>query len=106
MEFSAYYPIWNKLTGEQQLLLQQHITTREVPKGTLIHSGMDCTGLLLVGSGQLRAYILSEDGREITLYRLFERDMCLFSASCMMNSLQFDITIEAEKDSVFWVIPA
>lgn len=106
MEFSAYYPIWNKLTGEQQLLLQQHVTTREVPKGTLIHSGMDCTGLLLVGSGQLRAYILSEDGREITLYRLFERDMCLFSASCMMNSLQFDITIEAEKDSVFWVIPA
>lgn len=57
-------------------------------------------------SGQLRAFILSEDGREITLYRLFERDLCLFSASCMMRSIQFDITIQAEKDTELWVIPA
>ena len=66
----------------------------------------DCTGLLLIQSGQLRAFILSEDGREITLYRLFERDLCLFSASCMMRSIQFDITIQAEKDTELWVIPA
>ena len=50
-----------------------------VKKGTVIHNGsMDCTGLLLVKSGQLRAFILSEEGREITIYRLFDRDMCLF----------------------------
>lgn len=73
----------------------------------MIHNGsMNCTGLLLVQSGQLRAYILSDEGREITLYRLFDRDMCLFSASCMMRSIQFDITIEAEKDTSLWIIPA
>ena len=73
----------------------------------MIHSGgMDCTGLLLVKSGQLRAYILSDEGREITVYRLFDRDICLFSASCMLRSIQFDITIEAEKDTSLWVIPA
>ena len=66
---------------------------------------MDCTGLLLVKSGQLRVYILSEEGREITLYRLFELDMCLFSASCMLRSIQFDVTIAAEKDTEFWVVP-
>lgn len=71
---------------------------RSAPKGTVLHNGdMDCTGLLLVKSGQLRAYILSDEGREITLYRLFERDICLFSASCMLRSIQFDITIEAER---------
>ena len=58
----------------------------------------------MVCSGQLRACILSEEGREITLYRLFERDICLFSASCMLRSIQFDITIEAEKDATFYVI--
>ena len=67
---------------------------------------MDCTGLLLVKSGQLRAYILSDEGREITIYRLFDRDMCLFSASCMMRSIQFDVTIEAEKDTELWIIPS
>lgn len=63
-------------------------------------------GLILVTSGQLRAYTVSEDGREITLYRLFERDICLFSASCMMNSIQFDIAISAEKDTGVLLIPS
>ena len=60
---------------------------------------MDCTGLLLVRHGQLRAYILSDEGREITIYRLFDRDMCLFSASCILRSIQFDVTIETEKNA-------
>ena len=62
--------------------------------------------MLLVKSGQLRAYILSDEGREITLYRLFDRDLCLFSASCIMRSIQFEVSIEAEKDTDLWVIPA
>lgn len=107
MNLSAYFSIWNKLTASQQQLLQQNASPRSVKKGTIIHNGsVDCTGLLLVSSGQLRAYILSDEGREITIYRLFERDMCLFSAYCMMNSIQFEITIEAEKDSELWVISA
>ena len=61
--------------------------------------------MLLIHSGQLRAYILSDEGREVTIYRLFEQDLCLFSASCMMNSIQFEIMIEAEKDTKVWVIP-
>lgn len=81
--------------------------TRNVKKGTILHNGsMDCTGLLLIKVGQLRAYILSDEGREITIYRLFDMDMCLFSASCIMRSIQFEVTIEAEKDTELWVIPA
>ena len=106
MEFSSYFPIWNKLTQEQQQILERSAVLHKVAKGTVVHNGnLVCTGVLLVGSGQLRAYMLSEDGREITIYRLFERDMCLFSAACMMNSVQFEVTIETEKDSEFWIIP-
>lgn len=56
--------------------------------------------------GAARAYILSDEGREITIYRLFDRDLCLFSASCIMRSIQFEVTIQAEKDTDLWVIPA
>ena len=71
-----------------------------------MHNGSNhCTGLILVISGQIRAFTISDDGREITMYRLFERDICLFSASCMMNSIQFDITISAEKESQVLIIP-
>ena len=106
MDFSQYFPIWNKLTDDQRQRISQRVMRREVKKGTLLHDGSnECTGLLLVRSGQLRAYILSDEGREITIYRLFDRDMCLFSASCIMRSIQFDITVEAEKDTELWLIP-
>ncbi len=106
MALSEYLPVWNKLTANQQQRLSNTVTGRRVKKGTVIHNGeLECTGLLLVQSGQLRAYILSPEGREITVYRLFERDLCLLSASCMMRSIQFEITIEAEKDTQFLIIP-
>lgn len=105
MEFQELFPIWNKLTTQQQSLMAQAISYRSVKKGEIIHSGDDCTGLYLIKSGQLRAYILSDEGREITVYRLFDRDICLFSASCMIRSIQFEITIEAEKDTNLWLIP-
>ena len=106
MEFQNCFPIWDKLNTGQQSCILDNLVSHHVKKGTIIHSGsMDCTGLLLIKSGQLRVYILSDEGREITLYRLFELDMCLFSASCMLRSIQFDVTIAAEKDTEFWVVP-
>lgn len=107
MDFQAYFPVWDRLTKAQQDRLSGSLITRKVKKGAILHSGSaDCTGLLLIQSGQLRACILSDEGREITIYRLFDRDMCLFSASCMMRSIQFEVVIEAEKDTQLWVIPA
>ena len=106
MEFAEYFPIWNKLTPRQKEELAARAVYRRAEAGALLHRGDgDCLGLLVLRSGQLRAYIVSEEGREVTLYRLFERDMCLFSASCMMRSIQFEVTIQAEKDTEFWVIP-
>ena len=107
MEFQSYFPIWDKLNKVEQNRIADSLITRKVRKGTVVHNGsMECTGLLLIKTGQLRAYILSDEGREITIYRLFSRDMCLFSASCIMRSIHFDITIEAEKDTDLWIIPA
>ena len=107
MEFQNYLPIWDKLTPDQQARLREVVDFRKVPKGTFIHdSSADCLGLLLIRTGQLRTYILSEEGREITLERLFPYDVCLLSASCVMPDMQFNIMIEAEKDSEFWSIPA
>ena len=107
MTFQDAFPVWDKLQSDQQARILQTLIFRSVKKGTMLHNGDDdCTGLLLVKSGQLRAYILSEEGREITLYRLFDRDLCLFSASCIMRSIQFAVTIQAEKDTDLWVIPA
>ena len=107
MEFAEYLPFWKELTPRQQETITGVIEYRQVKKGVHIHdSSADCLGLVAVHTGQLRAYILSEDGREITIGRLFPYDVSLLSASCVMPDMQFNIMIEAEKDSSFWSIPA
>ena len=107
MEFAEYLPFWSKLTPQQQQQIAQVVEFRKVTKGTHIHdSSEECLGLVMVRSGQLRAYILSEDGREITISRLFDYDVSLLSASCVMPDMQFNVMIEAEKDTQFWSIPA
>ena len=107
MEFSEFLPFWDKLNAEQRQRIAGVIEYHQVKKGTHIHdSSADCLGLVMVRSGQLRAYILSEDGREITISRLFEYDVSLLSASCVMPDMQFNVMIEAEKDTQFWSIPA
>ena len=106
MDFSTHFPIWDKLTPAQQKTISQTSFQRSVSKGTVLHNGsVSCLGMLLILSGQLRSYIVSDEGREITLYRLFERDVCIFSASCVMQNIQFEVTIEAEKDSEILVLP-
>lgn len=107
MEVSEFFPVWNKLTENQRATIAGAAFERDFPKGGILHKGgTECTGLILVQSGQLRAYTMSPDGKEITLYRLFERDICLLSAACMMNGMQFAVTLTAEKDSSVIVIPA
>ena len=106
MNFSEYFPVFSKLTKQEQLALTDSVTLRKMKKGTVIHGGdEECLGLLVIRSGQLRSFIFSEEGREITVYRLFDHDICLFTASCVMKSIQFDVTVSAEKDTDAWIVP-
>jgi len=103
----SFFHFWEELDREQQETLLLHSQTRQFQKGDLIIPYEDqCLGLLLVQSGQLRAFVLSESGKEVTLYRLYELDICLFSASCIMNNIQFTIQIEVEKDTSALLVPS
>ncbi len=104
-DLEEFFPVWSKLSHEEQDFLVQGCTYRSVGKDIMLHSGiMDCIGLTLVKKGRLRAYIVSENGREITLYRLFERDMCLFTSACEMPNIQFDVNVETEEESEIIII--
>ena len=107
MSIADNFPVWKDLTEQQRALIREQAVLKTVRQGTVVHNGsMDCLGMLLIRSGQLRTYILSDEGREITIYRMFDQDVCLLTASCVMPNIQFEIIIEAEKDTEFWVIPS
>ncbi len=91
---------WSRLSKSEKELLLKNTSVLKYKKGAPIHSAdYQCIGMLLVKSGSLRVYILSEDGREITLYRINSGEVCILSASCVLKSITFDVHIDAVSDS-------
>lgn len=105
-EIEAYLPFWSGLSAAQQEKIRLEAVEKTAEKGDIIHRGSgDCLGFVIIKSGQLRAYVVSEEGKEITVYRLFERDMCLLAASCIFRNIDFEIWMEAREKTTYWVIP-
>ena len=102
---ARYFTFWDELTPAERELFCDSTAPAHYEKGTSIRSESDdCVGLLLVKSGQLRVYLLSDEGRDVTLYRLFPGDICVFSASCVLDAITFDVFIDAEEDTDLLVI--
>ena len=107
MMYENLFPFWSKLTENEKEVIKNAAYTEKYNKGMLMHRTEDsCKGLMTVLDGQLRTYILSEEGREVTLFRVNAEEVCVLSASCLMDSITFDVLIEATEDTEVLVIPA
>jgi len=94
------FPFWNKLSLLDQEFLEQGTIIKKYIKAENIHGGgLNCTGIIGVVSGRLRVYLLSEEGKEVTLFRLLENDICVLSASCIIKNIEFDVYVDAEVNS-------
>ena len=105
MTFEECFPIWDKCNDTEKEVLKNSAEHVHYEKGQPILTGLECLGMILVDEGQVRAYCTSDEGREITLYRMFEHDLCILSASCLLPNIQFTIYMTAEKDTDVWIIP-
>ncbi|MGL5327728.1 MAG: cyclic nucleotide-binding domain-containing protein, partial [Peptostreptococcaceae bacterium] len=96
---------YNLLSNEEQKKLIYKSNLMSYKKCQLVsNKNSTCTGILVVSQGQFRTYISAPSGREITLFTLLERDVCMLSASCAFNNLTYNINIEADMDSTAIVI--
>ena len=99
-------PFWTSLTEQEKEILRKSAVTRRYEKGSFIHSSdRDCLGMLFILSGEIRTYILSDEGREITLFRLYPNDLCVLSASCVISQISFDTQMTARQDTEVLIIP-
>jgi len=102
--FRELFPFWEELSETDKEYICTNSTALTYKKGITIHNGEECSGVIFVRSGSLRVYIMSEDGKDITLYRLHAGDMCMLSASCVLQAVTFDVFIDAEENSECYVI--
>lgn len=100
-------PFWTSLTEQEKEILRKSAVIRRYEKGSFIHSSdRDCLGMLFIISGEIRTYILSDEGREITLFRLYPNDLCVLSASCVISQISFDTQMTARQDTEVLIIPS
>ena len=102
--FRELFPFWDTISEKERDYICENTRALTYKKGTKAHDGNECSGVIFIKSGCLRVYILSEEGKEITLYRLHDGDVCMLSASCVLQTITFDVHVDAEENSECYVI--
>lgn len=105
-KIERYFPFMEHLSDEEAERLKKNVLSKTFSKGEIISGNADsCTGMILVEKGDVRVSIISEDGRQITLFHVMEKEVCVMTASCVISQLTFDTIISAEEETTIWVIP-
>ena len=102
--YKEIFPFWDRIPEADREYICQNSYTVTYPKGKNIHDGSECSGVIIVRSGSIRLYMMSDEGKEITLYRLHSGDMCMLSASCVLEAITFEVFLDVEEDSECYVI--
>ncbi len=107
MDYANIFPFWKHLSEAEKDSIKDAIYTEVYDKKkTMYQSHENCKGLITVLSGQLRSYIISDEGREVTLFRVYSKDVCVLSASCLMDTIDFEVLVEAFEGTKVLVIPS
>ena len=100
-------PFWNLLTDKEKEILKDNTIERTYSKGSIVfNNSSSCLGLLNVISGQVRAYLVSDEGKEVTIFKLEDNDLCVLSASCIIKQITFDTQLVANEDTKVLIVPS
>lgn len=102
----GHLPFWSSLSEDEKERVRQRAFVNHYEKGNIINNcNNECLGMLLVLSGEIRTYLLSEEGREVTLFRLYAGDLCVLSATCVISQITFETQMIAQQDTKVLIIP-
>ena len=106
-QYLTRLPFWEMLTKQEQELVRSGAFLRCYKKGAFVHSGdNECLGMLLLLEGEIRTSLLSDEGREVTLFRVYSGGLCVLSASCVIKQITFEIQMTAQQDTKALTVPA
>ena len=98
-------PYWDKLSGSEIEGLERNTVIRSYNKGAFLKRPTEsCLGMIHILSGSVRALMISEEGREVTLFRLCSGDSCILSASCVLAQVSLETEMIATEDTQILVV--
>lgn len=107
IDFGKCFPFWGEMTKVQQERISHSWRLELMEKNRIIYNtAQGCKGVMILQKGSMRVYMVSPEGREVTLYRLNKGDVCVLSAACLMEEIDFDVLIEAAEYTETVTIPA
>ena len=105
-EMLKQIPYWEYLTEDEKRRAAESAYVRHYVTGEQMYGPfVECVGMIHVLKGETRAYLLSDEGREVTLFRVVQGDNCIISASCVLAQISFEAHMEASEDSDILIIP-
>ncbi len=104
-KYLSGFEFWEHLTDTDKEKINLNSSIKKYPKGSLIFdSGSECLGFVHLIKGSIRTYMMSDEGREVTLYRQGSGDCCVLAASCVIKEISFDCYITAEEDTELLIL--
>ena len=99
-------PFWDHLNHTEKNLLRNNAYIRSFDRDSyiLLSKADEDIGLMMLVEGRIRAYLLSPDGREITLFSLYDQSICIFSALSLFNQLSFQVLLTSDCCSKVLVV--
>ncbi|MGL5379909.1 Crp/Fnr family transcriptional regulator [Clostridium sp.] len=105
-EIIKSYPFLKSVDKEVLNNMFKRLIVKEYPIGySLFNSNQSCTGFSFILSGVIRVYKIGDDGKEVTLYRLYKGDNCYNTVLCALTNNEIDSFAEVEENSLIALVP-
>ena len=95
------YALLESIGLDRQLFSKNSIEAKEISlekESVIFQSGDTCGAFLLLTEGQVRVEMTSKSGREITLYRMHEKQTCIITTSVLLNHETYYARATTETD--------
>ncbi|MGI6050489.1 MAG: Crp/Fnr family transcriptional regulator [Acetivibrionales bacterium] len=106
-DIKKVFPFVNELGDKEDQFFNMLYHKKLGPDMVLLDEDKSCSGVVLVLSGTIRIYKLSEDGKEITLFRIGRGETCVLTIACIMGTgdIPFPVAAATEQASEIVLIP-
>lgn len=101
----AQLPFWEQLSDSEKAFIEHNSIIRTFSKGAFLKGRNEsCLGMVYVLSGAIRTLMISEEGREITLFRLYPGESAILSASCVLTQISYETEMIATEETQVLIV--